>query len=93
MILPPGSPWALKLARRKEGITEKHFAVVQIFLSAGNNIRFKLHIYKILERTKERERENRCEFVYLIKYPFKSPPSPECKLWCYKRWYCLFAIY
>ena len=29
---------------RKEGITEKHFAVVQIFLSAGNTIRLKAHI-------------------------------------------------
>lgn len=44
MILLWGTLWAVKLARRKEGITEKHFAVVQIFLLAGNNIRLKLHI-------------------------------------------------
>lgn len=33
---------ACKKEGRKEGITEKHFAVVQLFLSAGNDIRFKL---------------------------------------------------
>lgn len=49
--LPLGALWALKFAGRKEGMNyREHFTVVQIFLSAGNTIRLKLHIYKIQGR-------------------------------------------
>ena len=43
------------LEGRKGGIMEKHFAVVQIFLSAGKNIRLKVHMYKIQGKENEKE--------------------------------------
>ena len=43
------------LEGRKGRIIEKHFAIVQIFLSAGKNIRLRIHMYKIQGKENEKE--------------------------------------